>query len=73
MHQKKTHNCARLLSGLSGQPSPCVVGETGNRASGEGEQAAGLQRDEGFHSNLSLPIAKIALQFPRLHSCGPLS
>lgn len=48
MHQRRRLTIVlRLLSGLSGQPSPCVV-EAGDRASGEGEQAAGLQRDEGF-------------------------
>lgn len=72
MHQRKTHNCARLLSGLSGQPSPCVVGKRGQSIRG-GENR--LQACEGMKEvslgNLCLPIVKIALQFPRHHSCGP--
>ena len=71
MHQRKTDNCAQLLSGLSGQPSPCVVGKRGMEHQGRENRLQVCKGMKGFHGNLCLPIAKIALQFPRHHSCGP--
>ena len=71
VHQRKACSCALPLSGLSGQPSPCVERKRGMEHQGRENGLQVWEGMKGFHGNFCLPVAKVALQFPRHHSCGP--